>query len=130
MIIDLQTLDIDTVQNPIIQQVLIAMFTDARVEADELPEGTKNRGWWGDAIPLTINDKKETLSWGSAGWTLKRAKMSDETVKKAVEIYKRSLKPLIDSGIIAEPDITAERDGSTLKLFVPLEFELLEINGI
>lgn len=130
MKINLKTLDIETIKDPIIQAVLICLFTDARVEDDELPsDEVRNRGWWGDAILVTIAGKKVLISWGSNLWLLKRAKLNEDTVRLAKVYIEQALKPLIDSGTITLPKITVIRAVDTLNFVIELEQQVLEIEG-
>ncbi|MBW1784815.1 MAG: phage GP46 family protein [Deltaproteobacteria bacterium] len=44
--------------------VLISLFSDAKVLADELPAGeSTRRGWWGDLFPDVENDKIGSKLW-------------------------------------------------------------------
>jgi phage gp46-like protein len=88
--------------------VLISLFTDRRADADDTvpdPSGDR-RGWWGDALfarPL-----------GSRLWLLERAKRT-EAVRLAAEGYiLEALQWLIDDGIAAAVEASAEWRGAQL----------------
>lgn len=59
--------------------IYTSLFTDARASADELPAGeTDRQGHWGDLF--------HSRSPGSLLWTLKRAKLNNDTVLRARDI--------------------------------------------
>ncbi len=132
MIIDLNNVDITTVRPPKIQAILICLFTDKYAAEEERPADIhEKRGWWGDALPIEINGKKETITWGSYMWFLERAKMSDERISQVADWVKTSLKPLIKAKIINEPQVFTSRHGDNLTLILQFEHdENLEIRGI
>lgn len=78
--------------------VIISLFTDRRVEADdEIPDGSDDRrGWWADP----------TL--GSRLWLLARAKETPDTLARARTYAAESLQWLIDDGMATAIDVLAE----------------------
>jgi phage gp46-like protein len=75
--------------------VLVSLFTDARCEKTEIPNGeTSLRGYFGDAI---FNE-----STGSKLWLLNRAKYSNDTLLKAKEYAKSALDWLVTDGFAKE----------------------------
>ena len=131
-IIDINNLDIETVSNPLLQAVLICLFTDSKADESELPDYTKGQkcGWWGDNVETVINDKQTRFSWGSKLWMLKRAKMTDDEVKLAELLVNEALSPLITTGFIAENSVSFAKKDNVLTLIIPLEAEQYEIKGI
>ena len=69
--------------------VLISLFSDAR--------DSNQRGWWGGEI-------------GSKLWTLKNAKRSADTLKKAREYAETALSWLVDEQICKKVSASAEYD--------------------
>ena len=57
--------------------VVISLFTDRRVNEEDVPNGELNRGYWGDM------DLPEGESLGSKLWLLKREKLTPETINAA-----------------------------------------------
>jgi len=89
--------------------ILISLFTDARALADDaLPSADADpRGWWGNAYPSIEGDRAAEL--GSRLWLLERAKTVANVPVKAREYAREALQWLIDDGIAASIDVTAER---------------------
>lgn len=84
--------------------VTVSLFTDARCELDELPQGeTDQRGYWGDI------DLPESESLGSKLWTLKREKVIPKTINRARDYADESLKWLVESGHLQAVRIEASR---------------------
>lgn len=82
--------------------VLISLFTDRRADPDDvIPDGTGDpRGWWGDlylATPL-----------GSKLWLLDRSKKTEAVRQAAQDYASDALAWLIDDGIAAAVDVTAQ----------------------
>lgn len=77
---------------------LISFFSERQANNDdEIPDGTKNRrGWWADP----------TL--GSRLWLLEREKLTRETARRAKDYGEESLQWLVDDGVIAAYEVTAE----------------------
>lgn len=80
--------------------VLISLFTDARCEKTELPEGElSQRGYFGDAI-----FGEQT---GSKLWLINRSKYSNDTLIKAKEYAKSSLDWLVTDGLAKDVQVEA-----------------------
>ncbi|HAJ7238019.1 TPA: hypothetical protein HNO31_25090, partial [Escherichia coli] len=85
----------------LVTQVLICLFTDARADDDDvIPDGSGDpRGWPGD----TYSD----FSWGSRLWLLEREKLTED-VRLRVEDYARlSMQPLLRAGYARNATVTA-----------------------
>lgn len=131
MIINLEEMDLSQIKDEKIAVVLICLFTDAYVEPDELPTHiAENRGWWGDVIEITINDKKEKINWGSKLWLLETAKMTGQIVKDAHDYCLEALQPLIQANIIVEPEIIVQAEDNRLNLQIIFADQTLEIQGL
>lgn len=131
-VLDINEIDIGRVKNPLLQALLICIFTDASADSSELPEYVKdhNGGWWGDDLEMAVNGKQVKMNWGSKLWMLKRAKMTDDEAGLAELLLQECLTPLVEAGIIAENSITFEKQGNMLVLTIPLETETYKIKGI
>lgn len=88
--------------------VIISLFTDRRVAAQDLPVGQlSQRGYWGDMFPEVPNDK-----WGSKLWTLEREKITDALLPKAEAYCNDALAWLITDGIAKDISVSASLDTS------------------
>jgi len=100
--------------------VLISLFTDRRVEPEELPPGLEDpRGWWGDAISEEPNDRI-----GSRIWTLDRGKITVENRNKLKEYALEALLWMKDQGIASKIEtsvviIQNERLDLSVKIYRP-----------
>lgn len=131
MIINLEEMDLSQIKDEKIAAVLICLFTDAYVESDELPSHvSENRGWWGDAIEITINDKKEKINWGSKLWLLETSKMTEQIAKDAHDYCLEALQPLIQVNIIKVPEVIVETNNNRLNLQIVFANQTLEIQGL
>ncbi|MFZ6690869.1 phage GP46 family protein [Undibacterium sp. SXout20W] len=109
----LQDIDNDKA-DPLVRAVIVSLFTWRRANADDaLPNVSGSRmGWWGDSYPPAANDRI-----GSRLWLLSRAKLTDTTAQKAKDYAREALQWLLDDGVAARVDVSAERQGlSTLAL--------------
>lgn len=93
----------------------ISVFTDARVTEDQLPYGhTARKGWWGDMFPEVPGDKI-----GSRLWTINPEKVTNETLRKAIDYCTESTKWLIDDGIADTINFTTEyNENKHLNIFI------------
>lgn len=82
--------------------ILISLFSDREANPDDaIPDGTRDpRGW--------IGDVDQPYKIGSRIWLLARAKQTQETLRLANDYIAESLQWLIDDGVVARFDITAE----------------------
>lgn len=99
--------------------VALSLLCDRRAEADDvLPDGTSDRrGWWADAIADQDGDR-----WGSRLWLLSREKALPEVRRRAEAYAREALDWLLEDGVAAEVDATAEtRDRDVLWLQVIIQ---------
>lgn len=103
----LQDIDND-LTHPLVRAVVISLFTWRRANADDVlpaPRGSR-MGWWGDSFPPVPNDRI-----GSRLWLLARAKLTATVVQQAQDYAKEALEWLIDDGVAARIEVSAERLG-------------------
>lgn len=75
--------------------VAISIFTDRRIEEDDLIQGMKSRkGWWGDMVPEEDGDQI-----GSRIWTMGRDKANTEALRRSEELHLESLDWMIVDGV-------------------------------
>lgn len=91
---------------PLPRAVLISLFTWRRANADDDLPGNNRYGWWGDTYPQNNNDLI-----GSRLWLLGRSKLLPQTVLRAKEYAEEALSWLVDDGVAAQVQVTAERQG-------------------
>ncbi len=101
---DLSIADGDiALDNTLQSAVLVSLFTDARVSADELPDGeTDRRGWWGQDV-----QEQQDIGIGSKLWTLERSKRTDETLERYRGYTAEALQWLVDDGHVRSVDVDA-----------------------
>lgn len=88
--------------------VTVSLYTDARVSKDELPDGeTDQRGYWGDM------ELPEGQSLGSKLWTLRRAKLTQNTLNKTHDFCVEALQWLVDAEHLQAIDVTVQRGGNS-----------------
>jgi phage gp46-like protein len=91
-----------TMARPIETAVIVSLFTDRRAGSDDqlVPGDTDRRGWWGEQLDGDVV--------GSRLWLLRRAKRLPETLKKAEDYIREALHWLIQDGLCASIDVSAE----------------------
>jgi phage gp46-like protein len=94
--------------------IWVSLFTDRRAAPDDkITDGTDDRrGWWADAF----SDK----AIGSRLWLLDRAKRTEETRRRAETYAREALAWLVEDGIAARVDVTAEWAGPTFLTILPV----------
>ena len=93
-----------TADNGLETALAISLFTDKRVEDDDLPQGHKSkRGWWGDMYPVVDQDKI-----GSRMWTLYPGKTTTETLRRSEDFAKEATNWLIEDGIASAVNVLSE----------------------
>jgi len=83
--------------------VLVSLFSDARIDADEADRlGIDDqRGWWADSLDPADG------AWGSRLWALDRAKPTPEAARQAEDRAKEALGWLIEDGVADRVDCSA-----------------------
>lgn len=81
--------------------VLVALFTDRRITAAEAEElgVTDRRGYWADAVDGEIT--------GSRLWTLERARVTQETIRRAELYAVEALEPIVAAGLARKAEARA-----------------------
>lgn len=101
--IDIENGDL-VADNGLETSVAISLFTDRRVNDEELPDlETDKRGWWGDSFPEVDQDRI-----GSRLWTLDRSKILPETLNRFNELCREALIWMQEDGIAGEIGISSE----------------------
>jgi len=97
--------------------IQISLFTDARVEADELPSWeTEKRGWWGDLFSSVPGDRT-----GSKLWLLAREKRLEDVPPRAEEYCREALAWLIEDGVAESIEVDVEIQGQILAIGVTVK---------
>lgn len=105
--------------------VAISLFTDKRVNDEELPDLEKSkRGWWGDMFPEIDQDKI-----GSRLWTLERAKRTQETLRLAEDYAREALQWLIDDGVVSSVSVVASFGSDVLSGAWQLDISIVRPAG-
>lgn len=103
----------------LLTSVVISLFTDADVPADEqaLAGVSERRGWWGDALADVVGDRI-----GSKLWVLARAKRIQRTLLLAQGYAQDALQWMLDDGVARSVVVTAEWVGAdVLGLLVSIQ---------
>ena len=83
--------------------VIVSLFTDTRVETDELPAGSADkRGWWGQTLQDDTDD-----AFGSKLWLLEREKRTLAVLPRFEEYCREALAWLIEDNLAVSVDVTA-----------------------
>lgn len=95
-------------ENELRSAVVLSLFSWRRANDDDrLPDDTASRmGWWGDSY-TTVNGNR----LGSRLWLLRREKLTQTTIARAVEYCREALQWLIDDKVAQAVDVIAERNG-------------------
>lgn len=115
--------DLSEIDDPLLESVLIALFTDQYVPDADLPYQTgTNGGWHGDAVALeTQTAQTEEYSWGSKLWTLDREKINEDTPEKVKKIVEDALEPLLLLKEINNISVRVERTGDDVAFSVAVD---------
>lgn len=89
-----------------IRAAIISLFTWRRAHDDDNLPGNQRFGWWGDSYPVEANDKI-----GSRLWLLTRSKLMADTPARAKEYAEEALQWMLDDGVAARIECSAERYG-------------------
>ena len=95
----------------------ISLFTDRRFkfEDGETPIDGQRAGWWADAL----NEDSDLI--GSRLWTLKRSKVTDETVALAREYSIEALQWMIDDLVAIAVNVESDRiDQETISIGIEI----------
>jgi phage gp46-like protein len=102
--------------------VIISLFSDARVAADDLPAGEDDpRGFWADGVaPSEPGDNT-----GSRLWLLERAKLTDADLRRAEDLAREALAWMIQDGVAKRITARARRlrEGATAGLGLQIAVE-------
>lgn len=93
--------------------VYLSLHTDADAgPGDEVPEGLRPNIWWGQAywgrVFAILGIELSGIQLGSLRWTLVRAKQTEETRLRSMEIDRKALAWMVTVGLAARIDIDAE----------------------
>lgn len=115
--------DLSEIDDPLLESVLISLFTDKYVPDADLPYQTgTNGGWHGDAVALeTQSAQTEEFSWGSKLWTLDREKINEHTPDKIKKIVEDTLEPLLLLKEINNISVRVERTGDDAAFSVAVD---------
>lgn len=89
--------DMDTdPQRELATAVITSIFSWARSGGE--------KGWWGDSWPNVANDQ-----WGSTLWTLRREKLTQQTLNRAKQIVENSLAWMIEDQVATRVEVQVTR---------------------
>jgi phage gp46-like protein len=94
-------------------EILVALLTDARADARELPPGVDNRGWWDDAIA------GEPI--GSLLWLCELGPASDQNARRAEQFARDALAYLVRDKRARAVEATATIDDGAIYLSIGID---------
>jgi phage gp46-like protein len=97
-----------SVDNELRSAVVLSLFSWRRANDDDaLPDEASSRlGWWGDSYATAPNNKL-----GSRLWLLRREKLTQDTISRAIEYCREALQWLIEDRVASRVDVEADRNG-------------------
>ncbi|WP_281523382.1 MULTISPECIES: phage GP46 family protein [Bacteria] len=98
--------------DPLIQAVLISLFSWRRSNEDDGVEIPYRQGWWGD----TFADSGDRI--GSKLWLLRREKLTREVIARAKDYAEESLRWMVEDAVAKSVVVETERDGDRLNMSV------------
>lgn len=111
-----QKVDITEYQpDPLVQAVLISLFSWRRSNDDDGVQIPYRHGWWGDTFSTISGDQI-----GSRLWLLQREKLTRETVALAQAYAEESLQWMIDDALAVQINIEAWRDDGRLNMTIDI----------
>ncbi len=87
--------------------IILQLFCDRRLPEDVEPLDELDpdpRGWWGDSV----DRQPEEDDIGSLLWTLRRAPLNENTVRRAEDYARQALAIIIKQGAVARFDVVCE----------------------
>ena len=98
--------------DPLIQAVLISLFSWRRSNEDDGVEIPYRQGWWGD----TFADSGDRI--GSKLWLLRREKLTREVIARAKDYAEESLRWMVEDAVAKSVVVETERDADRLNMSV------------
>lgn len=99
--------------DPLIQAVLISLFSWRRSDENDGVEIPYRKGWWGDTFADTSGDRI-----GSKLWLLRREKLTREVIARAKDYAEESLRWMLEDAVAKSVVVETERDGDRLNMSV------------
>lgn len=112
--------DIETT-NSFDTSIINSLFCDRRASSHEIKSSELRRGWWGNTLN---NDISHEI--GSKLWLLEQARVTQDTLNKAIDYARTSLQWLISDGYLNKINVT----GSYERNKINLNTQLFRPNGI
>jgi len=104
-----QNADASLVDDDGLETVLdVSFFTDARATTEDgITQTEDRRGYWFDRF----DDEDPDLNIGSKAWTLERATLTDDVLRKYEEAFAESVQWALDDGVFSKVEISVTRNG-------------------
>lgn len=90
--------------DPLGTAVVLSLFTDRRAPEGWRPEEADRRGWWGDGVAPAGENTRDEGSWL---WLLRRATVTDDSVRLAKAYTEQALQWLVDEHVAARIEVTS-----------------------
>ncbi len=97
--------DIDAT-NRLADWIMVSLFSWGRAADDDAVQpGADRQGWWGAEVAA----EGLTGAWGSRLWTVQRAALTLETVRRVRELIAEALAWIVTDGIASAVNVSAAR---------------------
>jgi phage gp46-like protein len=81
--------------------LMVSLYTNARTSGSKVPDSFNRQGWAGNLLTL-----KDGFELGSELWTLKQARLVQNTLNAGQDLVRRSLQWMIDDGVADVINVT------------------------
>ena len=105
-------------------QLKMSLFAERRADSSEQPVAELRRGWWGNLVGVI-----QGFENGSKLWLLEQARLTQDTLNKAVDYARECLQWMVEDGHLI--NITVEGEFLTIpQQGIRLTIVLIRDNGI
>lgn len=94
------------------EAIVISLHTDRRADPSDLPDGIRNRGWWGSSV----DDEADPI--GSLLWAVQARGLTQGAAPAYEQAARDALSWLVEDGVAARVDVSAERIAGGVALSV------------
>lgn len=97
--------------------VIVSLFTDRRARGDDALPGADSdrRGWWGDALPPSVDGRPlDGDRIGSRLWLLSREKVTRDTLQRARDYCAEALAWMTKVGLARRVEVETWAEGDRL----------------
>lgn len=93
--------------------IIASLFSDARADASQVAIPQYRRGWIGDSVL-----QRGENPYGSLLWLLEQARLTQDTLNKAIDYARQSLQWFVSDGLASSVDVEGEISRGTINLAI------------